>query len=115
MIHVSSWEYGKGLRNDWPAGSHPTKLIRDALPAHVPVIGVGGLFRPEQMISLLDDGVDLAALGRVLLLNTDLVAKIRQNRADEIVESLYSEQQREQLDLPPQMIAYTRRFFIVSK
>jgi len=113
-VHVSSLEYGRGVRNDYPPGSHPTRMMRDALPPHIPVIGVGSIHTPAQAERVLDDGVDLVALGRILLLNADWVTKVRTGRADSLRMKLTSEAERQSLDIPPPMREYTKRSIPVT-
>ncbi len=114
IVHVSSWEYGKGVRNDYPAGSHPTLLIREAIDKSVPVIGVGSIFSPEEALRVLDDGVELVALGRALLLNHHWPELVKNGRADEIRTELRSEAEREALEIPRRMVEYSRRFFEIE-
>ena len=113
IVHVSSWEYGKGVRSDYPLGSHPTKMVRDALPRDIPVIGVGSIQTPDQALQVLDDGVDLVALGRILLLNHDWATKVRTGRAATLRTALRSETERETLLILPPMREYTRRSIAV--
>jgi 2,4-dienoyl-CoA reductase-like NADH-dependent reductase (Old Yellow Enzyme family) len=115
IVHVSSWEYGRGVRNDYSPGSHPTKMMRDALPPHIPVIGVGSIHTPAQAVRVLDDGVDLVALGRVLLLNADWVTKVRTGQADTLRMKLTSKAERQSLDIPPPMREYTKRSIPVQE
>lgn len=106
IVHVSSWEYGTGVRNDYPTGSHPTRMIREALPQTIPVIGVGGIHHPDDALRVIDDGVELVALGRQLLLDPDWIEKVRAGRVDEIKTQLHSEVEREALELPELMKTY---------
>ena len=114
MVHVSAWSYGKYLRGDLPAGVHPTLAIRQALPNHIPVIGVGSIYTPQQAQRVLDDGVDLVALGRALLLNADWFTKALDGRIDEIRTELESEEERASLQIPGRMKEYTKRFFVLD-
>jgi 2,4-dienoyl-CoA reductase-like NADH-dependent reductase (Old Yellow Enzyme family) len=114
IVHVSSWDYGTYLRGDLPERTHPTLTIHEALPAHIPVIGVGSVYHPDQAIRVLDEGVDLVALGRVLLLNADWLVKVRDGREDEITTKLQSEAARDRLEIPDRMKEYSKRFFEVS-
>jgi 2,4-dienoyl-CoA reductase-like NADH-dependent reductase (Old Yellow Enzyme family) len=53
--------------------------------AGIPVIGIGGLFTPEQADAALAEGlVDLTAIGRGLLADPQWVVKAREGRAQEI-------------------------------
>ncbi len=112
IVHVSSWEYGKGVRNDYPPGSHPTKMIREAMPKEVPVIGVGQIDHPDKAMKVLDDGVDLIALGRALLLDAAWATKVREGREAEITRSVTSGEDLEALEIPDLMKDYTARFFL---
>jgi 2,4-dienoyl-CoA reductase-like NADH-dependent reductase (Old Yellow Enzyme family) len=114
MVHVSSWEYGVGVRNDYPAGSHPSKMIRVALPSRVPVIGVGLILTPDHAMRVLDDGLELAALGRALLLNDDWVEKVKAGQADRLITKLRTESERDRLQIPARMREYTRHSIQVS-
>lgn len=115
IVHVSSWDYGKGVRNDYTLGSHPTKMIRDSVPVHIPVIGVGNIAHPDQALRVLDDGVELVALGRALLLDADWAVKVREMRVEQIRSKLTSEEDRQQLDIPGPMREYTKRSIQVSE
>ena len=114
IVHVSSWEYGTGTRIDYPKGSHPTKMIREALPSTIPVIGVGGIHHPDDAMQVIDDGVELVALGRQLLLDPDWIEKVRTGRIDEIRTQLFSEAEREALELPEPMKDYIRAMLPVT-
>lgn len=109
IVHVSSWQYGVGLRYDWHSGTHPTKMVSDALPDDIPVIGVGSILTPGDALRVLDDGVELVGLGRAVLLDADWLIKVRAGRQDEIRTVLHSEEERQQLDIPGPMKEYTRR------
>ena len=106
IVHVSSWQYATGVRDDYPPNSHPTKMIRDALPDTVPVVGVGGVFHPDDALRILDDGVDLVAMGRQLLLEPDWVQKVQAGRLGEIRMVLRSELERQALEIPEPMKQY---------
>lgn len=110
FLHVSSWEYGKGVRSDIPRGTHPTYMIKAAFP-WLPVIGVGGLSTPDDVMRVMDEGIEFAALGRVLLLEKDWVKKVKNGDADKIRLKLTSEVERMELDLPDQMKEYSKNFF----
>ncbi|MCM2273068.1 MAG: NADH-dependent flavin oxidoreductase [candidate division Zixibacteria bacterium] len=109
IVHVSSWQYGVGLRYDWHSGTHPTKMISDAMPDDIPVIGVGSILTPGDALRVRDDGVELVSLGRALLLDADWVTKSREGRGNEIRTAIHSEEERQRLDIPPPMREYTKR------
>lgn len=112
IVHVSSWDYGTGIRDDYPPGSHPTRLIREALPAAVPVIGVGGILHPDQALRVRQDGVDLVALGRILLLDGAWAGKVQNGQENQIRTSVASRDEIENLDIPELMKPYAARFFL---
>ena len=112
IVHVSSWDYGVGVRNDYPEGSYPAKVIRDALPASVPVIAVGGIRRPEQALAALSDGIELVAMGQELLLDPEWAVKVRKGREDMLVTKATTIEEVEALDIPPLMRPYAARFFV---
>lgn len=112
IVHVSSWEYGVGMRHDYPETTHPTKMIRDSVS--VPVIGVGGILEPTQGMRVLNDGVDMVALGRALLLNADWGKKVKSGESNKIRTHLRSESERAILDIPEPMREYTRRSIVVT-
>lgn len=114
IVHVSSWEYGVGVRNDYPVGSHPSKIVRDALPTHIPVIGVGAILTPDHAMRVFDDGLDLVALGRALLFNDDWVEKVKAGQSDRLVTKLHSESERDRLEIPARMREYTKRSIPIS-
>jgi len=111
IVHVSSWHYGDGERHDWPDGTHPVRMIRDAMPSEAPVIGVGGIRTPEQAMRVLDDGVELVAMGTELLIDADWAAKVQSGRSDSLVTRVGSEAEIDRLDIPDRMKTYARRFF----
>lgn len=109
VIHVSTWEYGAGLYPEPSPGQHTTLRIKQAVD--VPVVGVGQIRTPEQALRVLDDGVDLVALGRVLLFEKDWGVKVQSDRASEIRTQITTVEDVDQLDVPPKMKPYIRRFF----
>ncbi len=114
MVHVSSWEFGVGVRDDCPIGSHPSKMISDTLPPHIPVIGVGSIVHPDQALRVLNDGLDLVALGRALLLDANWAKKVRAGQSDRLHTTLRSESDRGRLEIPPRMREYTKRSIAIS-
>jgi len=113
MIHVSSWDYYKSLRNDIPDGTNPTSMIKSAFP-QIPVIGVGGIIMPQQAVEVLNDGIDLVALGKVLILEKDWVKKVESGDINSIRTEIRSEEERQKLDIPDRMKEYSKRFFKVD-
>jgi len=112
VIHVSSWNFHGNLREDIPEGTNPTALIKDAFP-NIPVIGVGGIMTPAQALDVINHGIDLVAMGKVLMLEKDWVRKVQSGDADKIRTKITSEEERRSLDIPDQMKEYSKHFFRV--
>ncbi|MBU0984712.1 MAG: tRNA-dihydrouridine synthase [candidate division Zixibacteria bacterium] len=114
IVHVSSWRYGEGVRNDYPADTHPTRMIREAIEPAVPVIGVGDVSHPDHALRMLDDGIDLVALGRILLLDADWAAKVKAGDTESIVTGISSEKELQQLAIPTNMKQYIRKWVLAN-
>ncbi len=115
IVHVSSWEYGKGVRNDYPKDSHPTLEIRKALPENIPVIGVGSITNSEQAMKVINSGIELVAIGRALILNHDWVSKVEADRSDELIEKVSTLEELDKLQIPDRMKIYMRRWWFAEK
>lgn len=114
IVHVSSWEYGVSVRNDLPTDSNPTKSVREGLAREVPVVGVGGIRRPEQAQRVLDDAVDLVAMGQELLLDADWAVKVRRGDVDQLRVSATTREEVQALEIPELMKPYAERFFLTQ-
>jgi 2,4-dienoyl-CoA reductase-like NADH-dependent reductase (Old Yellow Enzyme family) len=110
IIHVSSWQYGVGIRNDYPQGSHPTKMIADAFPK-TPVIGLGGILHPDQAEQVLADGVKLVGLGRALLLDANWARKVHDGKISELKMKLNTPEEVWTLEIPEPMKEYSKSRF----
>lgn len=106
IVHVSTTEYGVPIHHHYPEGTHPTLLIRRALPPSIPVIGVGSVVHPDRAMRILDDGINLVALGRALLMDPDWLPKAKEGRIDSIKKSLSTADERFQLLIPEPMKEY---------
>lgn len=109
VVDVSTWDYGKGLYLEPMPGLHTTRRIKRALT--VPVVGVGLIRTPEQAMRVLDDGVDLVALGRVLLVEDRWVEKVKAGRVAELRTRVSVLEEIDRLNVPEKMKPYLRRFF----
>jgi 2,4-dienoyl-CoA reductase-like NADH-dependent reductase (Old Yellow Enzyme family) len=114
IVHVSSLRYGTSLRDEYPPGMNPTSLIRQAMPDNVAVIGVGGVRHPDMAIAMLNDGIDLVALGKVLLLDAEWAVKTRTGRTGDIRMTIERRDELKQLDIPEPMKAYSEHHFFPS-
>lgn len=114
IVHVSSRQYGMSLRDDYPPGKNPVSLIREAMPDDVAVIGVGGVRHPDHAMAVLDDGIDLVALGKILLLDPEWAVKVRAGKLGNIRSSIETKSQLRQLNIPGPMQVYAERHFFPS-
>ena len=110
IIHVSSWQYGVGIRNDYPEGSHPVKMIAQGFPK-MTVIGLGSILHPDQALAVLDDGVTLVGLGRALLLDAEWVSKVRDGKVSELRLKLERPEDVQTLEIPEPMKEYSKSRF----
>jgi 2,4-dienoyl-CoA reductase-like NADH-dependent reductase (Old Yellow Enzyme family) len=108
-VHVSTWAYGQALRYEASGDCHTTLQIKQAL--NVPVIGVGMIRTPEQALRVLDDGVDLVALGRELLFEPRWADKVRSGGPTDLRTKISSIEEIDTLEVPDRMKIYLRRFY----
>ncbi len=113
IIHVSSWDFHKNLRNDISAKTNPTYMIKNAFP-YMPVIGVGGIMKPQQAIEVLEQGIEFVALGKILMLEKDWVKKVQNGDIDLIRTKINSEEERQTLDIPDRMKEYSKKFLLIE-
>lgn len=109
VVHVSTWEYGKALRYETSSDRHPTLEIKRALS--VPVVGVGMIRSPEQALRVLDDGVELVAMGRALLFDAQWAHRIRTGDLAGLRRGVTCVEEIDELDVPDRMHTYLRKFY----
>ena len=68
---------------------------------------------PAQALDVINHGIDLVAMGKVLMLEKDWVRKVQSGDADKIRTKITSEEERRSLDIPDQMKEYSKHFFRV--
>ena len=66
---------------------------------------------PDQALRVLDDGIDLVALGRVLLFEDQRAEKVRAGKPMEIKTHILTVEGIDQLNVPAKMKQSLRRFF----
>ena len=94
-LHVSTMDYWSGSMRDAKDQEARTSIILKSLGHLIPIIGVGGISTPDQANKVLDSGVSLVALGRILLMEPDWLAKAESGRMNEIVTTLALDRQDE--------------------
>ncbi|MXQ55880.1 NADH-dependent flavin oxidoreductase [Shimazuella alba] len=63
-------------------------IIQERIGDKIPIIGVGGIYTPEDALRALETGVPLLAIGRELLLDPDWVTKVKMGKEEEIKTTL---------------------------
>ncbi len=75
-LHISTWDYFRGSLRD-PSDTRPrARLIAEAVRDKTVVIGVGNIIAPEKAVTVLQDGPELVALGRGLVMEPEWVEKV---------------------------------------
>ena len=101
-IHVSVRGFFEGSMRDESDTKSRVVLIQERIGSRVPVIGVGGLSTPEDVVEALDTGVPLLALGHALIMEPKWVEKVLNEQENEIRKTLPKTAQKE-LVIPDNM------------
>lgn len=101
-IHLSIGELWKGsIRNK--EETEPLLLrIHERIGDKIPLIGVGSVWHPDEVLQALEKGIPLVALGRALIVEPEWVQKVQKGRVNAIRKSL-SAQDKEKLVIPDPM------------
>ncbi|MET3697487.1 2,4-dienoyl-CoA reductase-like NADH-dependent reductase (Old Yellow Enzyme family) [Bacillus oleivorans] len=83
-IHVSVRNFWAGSIRDKSDDHSRVIMIREHVGDRVPVIGVGNLYSPDDVIKALKTKVPLLAIGRELIMEPKWVEKIANGKQDEI-------------------------------
>lgn len=94
FIHVSVDRFWAGPRNEESGGKSRIVMIQEQAGDRVPVIGVGGLWTPEDIVRALVTGVPVG-LGHAMQLNPDWVENVRTGRQAATRTTLSRAAQRE--------------------
>lgn len=102
-IHISLMDVNSETREGKYKGENRLKLIHHWVNGRMPVIGIGSVFTPEDALNAIDNvGVELVALGREILLDSDFVGKIKNGQEEEII-SEYDPNREDRHELPPKL------------
>ncbi|MDI4649108.1 NADH-dependent flavin oxidoreductase [Cohnella hashimotonis] len=102
FIHISVDRFWAGPRREENNAKSRVVMIQERVGARVPVIGVGGLWTPEDVVQALGTGIPLVGLGHAMLLNPDWIEKVRSGREAEIT-TLLSRSSQKELRIPDKM------------
>ncbi|MFD2329078.1 NADH-dependent flavin oxidoreductase [Cohnella sp. GCM10020058] len=94
FIHVSVDRFWAPPRREEGIGKSRIVMIQERVGDRIPVIGVGGLWTPEDVVQALATGIPLVGLGRAMLLNPDWVEKVRTGRQADITTMLSRSSQK---------------------
>ncbi len=87
-LHVSLNHFWTPPRNGLEDKRSRLEIIQERVGQHMPLIGVEGVYNPEDALRALETGVSLVAIGRELLLEPDWVKKVLEGKEDEIKTTL---------------------------
>lgn len=102
FIHISVDRFWAGPRREENNAKSRVVMIQERVGARVPVIGVGGLWTPEDVVQALGTGIPLVGLGHAILLNPDWIEKVRSGREADIT-TLLSRSSQKELRIPDKM------------
>lgn len=98
-LHISVQNFWQGSIRDEADKKSRVTLIHERVGKKVPVIGVGSLHTPDDVLKALDTGVPLLALGRELIVEPNWVEKVQTGKEDTIATTLTKHDQ-ERLVVP---------------
>jgi len=102
-LHVSLREFWQGSFREVGDTEPTIQLVQNRIGKHVPVMGVGGLSSPQDVVAALDTGVPLVSLGHALIMEPQWVEKVANDQEKEIRTTLPRADQRELLIPDPLM------------
>ncbi|CAM4483716.1 NADH-dependent flavin oxidoreductase [Paenibacillus macerans] len=94
-IHISVDRFWAGPRRDDSIKKSRIVMIQERVGDRVPVIGVGGLLTPDDVVQALETGVPLISLGHAMVMNPEWVALVQSGREQEIKTTLSRSAQKE--------------------
>lgn len=94
-IHVSARDFYAGSMRDESDKRSRISLIHEKVGNRVPVIGVGLLHTPDDVLRALETGIPLIALGRELIMEPKWVEKVSEGRVEEIRTTILKTSQKE--------------------
>lgn len=98
-LHVSVQNFWGGSIRDKDDTTSRVVRIQEHIGDQIPVIGVGSLHTPDDVVKAMQTGVPLIALGRELIMEPKWVEKVQEGKEDTIPTTL-SKQDQEKLVVP---------------
>ncbi|RKL66322.1 NADH-dependent flavin oxidoreductase [Salipaludibacillus neizhouensis] len=93
-LHISVQDFWSGSMRDKEDKESRIVLIQDKVGARVPVIGVGSLHTPDEVMKAFDTGIPFVALGRELIMEPNWVKKVQEEKEDSIRQTLTKNDQK---------------------
>ena len=94
-LHVSVNHFWNGSFRDKSQSQSRIVKIHEKVGSRVPVVGVGSLHTPDEVVEALETGVPLIALGRELLMEPKWIEKIQAGQENQIRTTLSKKDQKE--------------------
>jgi len=101
-IHLSLGTVWRGSLRIKEQAMPLLKRLKDHLGDQVPVVGVGSIKHPDEALEVLEDGIDLVALGRELIVDPQWVQTVQSGNESSIRQSM-SIHDQEELVIPSAM------------
>ncbi|WP_047154675.1 NADH-dependent flavin oxidoreductase [Aneurinibacillus tyrosinisolvens] len=104
-LHISVGAFLNGSIRDAEDKTSRVVMIQERVGNRIPIIGVGMLRTPDEVVEALDTGIPLIALGRELIMEPHWIQKVKAGQEETIRTTLAKKDQKE-LVLSDQMMEY---------
>lgn len=94
-LHVSVMHFWNGSFRERNESQSRIIKIHEKFGSRVPIVGVGSLHTPDEVIEALETGVPLIALGREMLMEPKWIEKVEAGQEDHIRTTLSKKDQQE--------------------
>lgn len=100
-LHVSLMDFQKLPHEDNAEGSI-VEILAKQIAGRVAFVAVGSIKKPEDAVAALQEGADIAVMGRQALIDPEWTEKVKQGKEDEINEMIPKEMV-DHIDIPSLM------------
>lgn len=92
-LHVSLWDFYKKARRGADTNAYRIQLIHDRIGGKLPLIGVGNLYTPDEILNAFNHGwAEFIALGKTVMVNPDIATRILKGEEGNIQRAVDPEQ-----------------------
>jgi len=102
-LHISTYNYPAGSLRDPDDHTPRAQIIAEKVAGRTTVIGVGSVIQPDDAVRVLQDGPQLVALGRAMIMEPDWAVKVYNGDEELIRTCLPTSGGIEMLTIPPPM------------